>query len=110
MPALESHVAWSITDGDRDFTLGFSGRYGRGRNVGTIDDVTVTQGVDSWGAAIDYSLPFTKLFNLTGEAYIGRALGIYDVSLSESVGAVGTPGRPWCSQPRRLVPGTVQSG
>jgi hypothetical protein len=92
MPALESHVAWSITDGDRDFTLGFSGRYGRGRNVGTIDNVTVTQAVDSWGAAIDYSLPFTKLFNLTGEAYIGRALGIYDVSLSESVATVGTPG------------------
>ena len=92
MPAIESRLAWSVTDGDRDFTLGFSGRYGRGRNVGTIDNVTVTQAVDSWGAAIDYSLPFTKLFNLTGEAYTGRALGIYDVALSESVGTLGTPG------------------
>ena len=51
MPAIESRLAWSVSDGDRDFTLGFSGRYGRGRNVGTIDDVTVTQAVDSWGAA-----------------------------------------------------------
>jgi hypothetical protein len=92
MPAIESRVAWSVTDGDRDFTLGFSGRYGHGRNVGTIDNLTVTQGVDSWGAAIDYSLPFTNVFNLTGETYIGRALGIYDVALSESVGTVGTPG------------------
>lgn len=92
MPALESHVAWSITDGDRDYTLGLSGRYGRGRNVGTIDNVTITQPVDSWGAAVDDSLPFTKVFHLTGEAYIGRALGIYDVSLNESIGALGTPG------------------
>lgn len=92
MPALESRLAWSVTDGDRDFTLGFSGRYGHGRNIGTLDNVIVTQPVDSWGAAVDYTLPFTKLFNLTGEAYIGRALGIYDVSLGEDIGAVGTPG------------------
>lgn len=92
MPAIESRVAWSIADGDRDFTWGFSGRYGHGKNVGTIDNVTVSQPVDSWGAAVDYTLPFTKVFNLTGETYIGRALGIYDVALSESVEAVGTPG------------------
>jgi hypothetical protein len=29
---------------------------------------------------------------LTGEAYIGRALGMYDVAVSESIGALGTPG------------------
>lgn len=92
MPAIESRLAWSASDGDRDFTLGFSGRYGRGRNIGTLDNATVTQAVDSRGTAIDYSLQFTNVFNLTGEAYIGRALGIYDVSLGESVGAVGTPG------------------
>jgi hypothetical protein len=92
MPAIESRLAWSITDGDRDYTLGFSGRYGHGKNTGTIGNVTVIQSVDSWGAAIDYSIPFTNSFSLTGEAYIGRALGIYDVSLGESIGAVGTPG------------------
>lgn len=92
MPAIESRLAWTITSGDRDYTLGFSGRYGHGRNIGTIGDTTVTQGVDSWGSAVDYSLPFTHLFNLTGEAYIGRALGLYDVSLGESIEAVGTPG------------------
>lgn len=92
MPALEGRLAWSITQGDRDFAFGFSGRYGRGRNIGTINNTRVTQAVDSWGAAIDYILPFTRVFNLTGEAYIGRALGVYDVALGESVGAVGTPG------------------
>lgn len=92
MPAIESRIAWSITGDHRDFTFGFSGRYGHGKNVGTIDNFTVSQPVDSWGAAIDYSLPFTKVFNLTGETYIGRALGIYDVAVGESVEAVGTPG------------------
>ena len=92
MPAIESRLAWSISDGDRDFTLGFSGRYGHGKNVGTINNMTVSQSVDSWGAAVDYSLPFTKMFNLTGETYMGRALGIYDVALGEDVGAAGTPG------------------
>jgi hypothetical protein len=92
MPAIEGRLAWSITREGLDFTWGFSGRYGRGKNVGTVDNATVTQAVDSWGAAIDYSLPFTKWFNLTGESYIGRALGLYDVALNESIGALGTPG------------------
>lgn len=92
MPAIESRLAWSTSVGDRDYVLGFSGRYGRGKNVGTVNNQTVTQPVDSWGAAIDYSLPVTHVFHLMGEAYEGRALGIYDVAVGESVGAVGTPG------------------
>lgn len=92
MPALESRLAWSATSGDHDYTLGFSGRYGRGRNVGPLNGITVSDSVDSWGAAFDYSLPFSKVFNLTGESYIGRALGIYDVSVGEDIGAVGTSG------------------
>lgn len=92
MPALESRLAWSITDGDRDYTLGFSGRYGRGKNLDTVGSLTESEGVNSWGAAVDYTLPFSHLFNLSGEAYIGRALGIYDVSVGEDIGLVGTPG------------------
>lgn len=92
VPAVESRLAWSISSGDQDYTIGLSGRYGRGRNIGTVDGSAVIQPVDSWGAAVDYSLPFSDLFNLTGEAYIGRALGIYDVAVGESVGALGTPG------------------
>ena len=92
MPAIESRLAWSISGDDRDFVIGVSGRYGRGRNIGTIANATVVQPVDSWGAAVDYSLPFTNVFNLTGEAYVGRALGIYDVAVGESIGALGTPG------------------
>ncbi len=92
MPAIESRLAWTLSEGDRDYTLGFSGRYGRGRNIAPIGNNAVIQPVDSWGAAVDYSLPFTRVFNLTGEAYIGRALGIYNVAAAEDIGAVGTLG------------------
>ena len=92
MPSLESRLALTKSYADRDFTIGFSGHYGRGKNAGTINGLEAQPPVDSWGAAIDYSLPFTKGFNLTGELYEGRALGIYTVANSEAVGAVGTAG------------------
>jgi hypothetical protein len=92
MPALEGRVAWTIGSGDRDYSFGFSGHYGRGKNVGTVGDTTVVQSVDSWGAAVDWVVPFTHFLNLTGEAYMGRALGIYNVASGETVGAVGTTG------------------
>jgi hypothetical protein len=92
MPAIESRLAWSATDKDHDYTIGFSGRYSRGKNIGILEGSAAVQGIDSWGTAIDYSLPFSKLFNLTGEAYIGRALGLYSPALGESIQPVGTAG------------------
>ena len=92
MPALEGRVAWTLGGGDRDYTFGFSGHYGRGKNVGTVGSTTVVQPVDSWGAAVDWVVPFTHIVNLTGEAYMGRALGIYNVAAGETVGAVDTTG------------------
>ena len=92
MPALESRVAFSKTVDDRAYTIGLSGRYDRGKNAGTIGTLNVQSPVDSWGVALDYSLPFSKYVNLTGEAYEGRALGSYSVASGESIGAVGTVG------------------
>jgi hypothetical protein len=40
----------------------------------------------------DWSLPFTKYFNVTGEAYTGRALAIFSVESGEGVLPVGGPG------------------
>ena len=42
--------------------------------------------------ALDYSLPIAKILSLTGEAYEGRALGIYSSASGEAVGGVGTVG------------------
>jgi hypothetical protein len=92
MPMMENRFAWTSRVDDRDFTVGASGVYGRGKNFGMIGSINVQQPVDSWGVALDYSLPFTRHFNLTGEAFVGRALGIFSGTNGESVGAVGTAG------------------
>ena len=92
MPSLESRLAWSKGSEERQYTVGLSGHYGRGKNAGAIGTVNVESPVDSWGVALDYSLPVTRIFNLTGEAYEGRALGIYAVANGEAIGAVGTAG------------------
>lgn len=92
MPSLESRVTWTHLYDGREYAIGLSGHYGRGKNAGTIGTLNVQQPVDSWGVALDYSLPINRVFALTGEAYGGRALGIYSVALGESIGAVGTAG------------------
>ena len=92
MPALDSRLGFTSTVDGHDFAFGVSGHYGRGKNVGTIGPRNVTRTVDSWGAALDWSLPFSKYFAITGEAYEGRALGIFSVASGEGVGAVGTRG------------------
>jgi hypothetical protein len=92
MPGYESRLAWTDRVDDRELTVGLSGHYSRGRNIGVIGALNAEQPVDSWGVSLDYSLPITRKFNVTGEAFEGRALGIYSAAAGESVGAVGTPG------------------
>lgn len=96
MPAIENRVAFSKSHDDRDYTVGLSGRYDRGKNESALTSGTKTftefAPVDSWGVALDYSLPFSRLFNVTGELYDGRALGIYAVTSGEAIGTVGTAG------------------
>jgi hypothetical protein len=92
MPGLDSRLGFTDTVNGHDFAFGVSGHYGRGKDVGTIGSLNVVRPVDSWGVALDWSLPFSKFFALTGGAYEGRALGIFSVASGESVGAVGTPG------------------
>jgi len=91
-PAGEVRLAVISKIDDRDFTIGLSSHYGRGLNVGTLAGATVTRPVDSWGVNLDYTLPLHKYFILTGEAFVGRALGLFSVSTGEAVLPVGTPG------------------
>ena len=89
---MESRIAVVTKIGDQDATVGISGHYGRGDNVGVLDGITVQRPVDSWGVKLDYTLPIAKAFTLTGEAFAGRALGLFSVASGESVLPVGTPG------------------
>jgi hypothetical protein len=91
-PGAETRFALTSTHDDRDFTIGFSGHYAHGKNSGTVGDLTEQVSLNSWGAALDFSLPFTRLFNLSGEAYTGRALGIFSVDSGEAIEPVGTLG------------------
>jgi len=79
-PTVESRFAVIGKVGDRDASVGISSHYNRGKNVGTIGTVTVARPVDSWGVNLDYTLPILKHFSLTGEAFTGRALGLFSVS------------------------------
>jgi len=90
MPELATRFSFTDTVDGRDYAIGVSGIYGRGQNVGTIGVLNIVRPVDSWGVALDWTLPFSKFFNITGEAYEGRALGIFSVASGEAVGAVGT--------------------
>jgi len=93
MPAIDSRVALATKHNDRDYSIGLSGHYGHGKNFGTIGSTNVQTSVDSWGVALDYSLPVTSFLTFTGEVFEGRALGIFSGTFGEDVGAVGTPGQ-----------------
>ncbi len=92
VPAFDSRLAYTRNHEDRKYTIGLSGHYGHGKNAGTIGATNVQTPFDSWGVALDYSLPVTTKFSLVGEAYDGHALGTYSGALGESIGAVGTVG------------------
>lgn len=91
-PAVETRLAVIGKIVERDASFGVSSHYNRGENVGTLAGATVTRAVDSWGVNLDYTVPFSKRFSLTGEAYTGRALGLFSVSSGQSVLPVGTVG------------------
>ena len=92
-PGVDSRLGITTKADDREFAFGLSGHYSRGKNAGAIGTNTIQAGLNSWGAAIDYSLPFSKWFAFSGEWYMGRALGIFSVASAESVLPVGTPGQ-----------------
>ncbi len=92
-PGVEARLAFTEKVDDRDFTIGFSSHYAHGKNAGTIGNTVVQTSLDSWGVALDWMLPFSKRFNLSGEAYDGRALGIFSVASGEAILPVGTPGQ-----------------
>jgi hypothetical protein len=91
-PAGETRLALLTKFGDQDASIGLSSHYNRGLNVGTLANQTAERAVDSWGVNLDYTLPVAKKLEFTGEAFVGRALGLFSVSSGQTVLPPGTPG------------------
>ena len=92
-PGVESRLGFTTRVSERDFSAGVSSHYARGKNAGTIGANTIQTGVDSWGVALDYTLPITKALAFSGEWFEGRALGIFSVSTGQAILPVGTVGQ-----------------
>jgi hypothetical protein len=92
MPGLDTRLNFTRRADERNFSLGLSSHYGRGKNLGMIDKANVQRPVDSWGVAADYALPLSKFFTLSGEAFEGRALGLFNEPAGEAILPVGTRG------------------
>jgi len=91
LPGAEARMAISSGPAGQEYEIGLSAHYARGKNTGTVGTRNISTGVDSWGTALDYSLPFSKVVSFSGEWYVGRALGIFSVSSGQSILPVDTP-------------------
>lgn len=66
-PAYESRISYATGDGGRSLQIGLSGYYSR--------QSYPNQNNDSWATTVDWRLPISKRFELSGEGYRGRSLG-----------------------------------
>ncbi len=92
LPAVETRLALSGPMGGRTATIGLSGHWGAAKNTGVTNGFATSRSFESWGAAVDFSLPFAKLLNISGEVYAGRALGVFSGGIAQTMFALGQPG------------------
>jgi len=86
-PAYATRAAWTGKIFGKDLTLGSGGYYGRqnwgfGRNV------------DGWAATVDATVPLGSFFDLSAEAYRGRAVGGLSGSIGQSILVSGPIANP----------------
>jgi hypothetical protein len=67
-PGYESRISYGTFTGERPFQIGLSGYYSR-------QSYPNNEGVDSWAVTTDWRAPLRNRFEVSGEAYRGRALG-----------------------------------
>jgi regulator of replication initiation timing len=86
-PAYASRVAWSQSIGDEPLSLGVAGYY-------SPQSWGFTRHVDGWAGTMDWNIPITSLFSLSGELYRGRAVGGLGGGIGQSVLYSGDPRDP----------------
>jgi hypothetical protein len=77
-PAVAGRIAWSQSTFGKTWTLG-AGAYHARQNWG------FHRNVDAWASTIDFMVPLTRLFELSGEYYRGRAIGGLGGAIGQSV-------------------------
>jgi uncharacterized coiled-coil protein SlyX len=72
-PAYETRLSYGAV-GDRHLQFGLGGYYSRQSYPG-YQGYEGTRHLDSWAGTLDWRLPLTHHFEISGEGYRGRALG-----------------------------------
>lgn len=73
LPALETRLSYNNPHGN-GLQVGLSGYYSR-QSYPHYAGYSGTEHLDSWATAIDWRVPLTPHFELSGEGYRGRSLG-----------------------------------
>jgi hypothetical protein len=85
LPAFEARLGFTTPTHSKETSVGVSGHYSRllgepGNPAGT----TVRSPIDSYGVSGDANIWLTSGFRVTGEAFHGRALGIFSGGIFQS--------------------------
>ena len=90
MPGFETRLGFSAPSHGKESSAGVSGHYSRllgvsGNPVGT----TVRSPIDSYGVSGDANLWLSSGLRVTGEAFHGRALGIFSGNIAQTAAVIG---------------------
>jgi hypothetical protein len=90
LPAFQTRVGFTGPSHGRESSAGLSGHYSRllgvpGNPAGTIR----RSPIDSYGVGGDFNIWLSSGFRITGEAFHGRALGIFSGNIAQSSVVIG---------------------
>lgn len=85
LPAFEARIGFTTPAHGKETSAGVSGHYSRLLGVpGNPAGTTVRSPIDSYGVSGDANIWLTSGFRITGEAFHGRALGIFSGDIAQS--------------------------
>src|SRR5262249_45459421 len=85
LPAFEMRAGFTTPSHGKETSAGVSGHYSRLLGVpGNPTGTTVRSPIDSYGVSGDANIWLSSGFRVTGEAFHGRALGIFSGGIAQS--------------------------
>ncbi|MFY9574501.1 MAG: hypothetical protein WAV20_24125 [Blastocatellia bacterium] len=90
LPAFETRIGFTSPSHGKESSAGVSGHYSRLLGVpGNPAGTTLRSPIDSYGVSGDANLWISSGFRVTGEAFHGRALGIFSGDIAQSAVVIG---------------------